>query len=77
MGEKIKVFSLVRKLEVVSWKRWILDWDFIYTKGRNTTDRRKDDNSDLNGKVSEGERRDGKLSILTRAEDLWEEGRIK
>lgn len=70
MAEKIKVFSLVRNLDVVSWKRWMLDWDFIYTKGRNPTDRRKDGNSNLNGKVSEVERRDGKLRILTRAEDL-------
>lgn len=61
MGEKVKFFSLVGKLEVVSWKRWILDWDFMYTRGRNPVDSSKNGNSNLNGKVSEGKRRDGEI----------------
>lgn len=49
----------------------------MYTSGRNPVDSSKNGNSNLNGKVSEGKRRWGNLSILTRAESLWEEERIK
>lgn len=45
------------------------------TKGIKPTERRKDGNSNLYGKILEGKRRDGKPGILTRAEELWEQRR--
>lgn len=49
----------------------------MYIRGIKPTERRKDGNSNLNGKILEGRKRDGKPVILTGTEELWEQGRAE